>query len=375
MASAVAFAVLLDLVKVPLFRRLNFSSPALQSSLTPSRITADRSGLATGARRLQPALLLLGLTIAFGAASYGIWDHFEAGLPVGVVSGVGRIEAREFDIATTLPGCVSDLLVDEGAAVTAGQVLAHIDTKDLDALLEHDATRLHDLQTAIEKAVPQMAQTRARFENERQLYDRTSRLQRKGRATSKFLDRHRRAMNRASADLTAAQAKIEETKAKLDAVEREMEQNRTDIADGIIRAPRAGRVLHRVVKVGEAIPLGAKVFTMLDAASLQMDIHLLAADAAKLKVGMGASIVLDTMPKLSISATVSSVGIDAKMASPEIVSKSPGDTSLVRIRLQIDDALFAHIGSLGVAYIHIEQGIPRPSLKDAAHFGLDQGDK
>ena len=360
LASAVAFAVLLDLVKVPLFRRLNFSSPAPRNLTTPSRMTADQSGFGTGARRLEPALLLLGLAIAVGAAGYGFWDHFEATAPIGVISGAGRIEASEFDIATKVPGRVSDLLVDEGVVVTADQVLAHIDTTDLEALLERDETRLHDLQKAIEKALPQMTRTRARLENEKQHFEQTSGLPRKGRSTSKSLDQQRRAMNRAGADLIVTKAKFDETEAKLDAAKRVVERDRIDIADGAILAPRAGRILHRIVNIGDPLPLGAKVFTMFDTASLHMDVYLAAAEAAKLEVGMGASIVLDTTPKLSIPATVSSLGIEARMTPPQIANKGPGDTPLVRVRLHVDDARLeadtasVRTGSPGVAYIRLD---------------------
>jgi len=78
--------------------------------------------------------LLLGLAIAAGGAGYEFWDRSKTTLPIGIITANGRIEANELDITTKIPGRVVDLLVDEGAGVTAGQILAHIDTKDLDAL-------------------------------------------------------------------------------------------------------------------------------------------------------------------------------------------------------------------------------------------------
>jgi HlyD family secretion protein len=42
----------------------------------------------------------------------------------GLVSGNGRIEATEIDVATKLPGRVTAMLVDEGDFVKAGQPLA-----------------------------------------------------------------------------------------------------------------------------------------------------------------------------------------------------------------------------------------------------------
>lgn len=54
-------------------------------------------------------------------------------LPVGFASGNGRIEATEYDIATKRPGRIASVRVREGDMVEPGQVLASMDTRDLDA--------------------------------------------------------------------------------------------------------------------------------------------------------------------------------------------------------------------------------------------------
>jgi HlyD family secretion protein len=59
-------------------------------------------------------------------------------LPAGFASGNGRIEATEYDIATKRPGRISTVAVREGDMVEAGQVLAAMDTRDLEADL-HEA--------------------------------------------------------------------------------------------------------------------------------------------------------------------------------------------------------------------------------------------
>jgi HlyD family secretion protein len=60
------------------------------------------------------------------------------GLPAGFASGNGRIEATEYDIATKRPGRIAAVTVREGDMVEPGQVLARMDTRDLDADL-HEA--------------------------------------------------------------------------------------------------------------------------------------------------------------------------------------------------------------------------------------------
>jgi HlyD family secretion protein len=60
------------------------------------------------------------------------------GLPAGFATGNGRIEATEYDIATKRPGRIATVAVREGDMVEAGQVLARMDTRDLEADL-HEA--------------------------------------------------------------------------------------------------------------------------------------------------------------------------------------------------------------------------------------------
>ena len=50
-------------------------------------------------------------------------------IPEGFASGNGRLEAKEFDIASKLPGRIAEVLVQEGDQVEANQILALLDTR------------------------------------------------------------------------------------------------------------------------------------------------------------------------------------------------------------------------------------------------------
>ena len=59
-----------------------------------------------------------------------------------VASGNGRIEATETDVAAKLAGRIKAILVDEGDLVTAGQVVAQMDTEVLQAQLRQAEAHL-----------------------------------------------------------------------------------------------------------------------------------------------------------------------------------------------------------------------------------------
>ena len=55
------------------------------------------------------------------------WKAKKSALPEGIVSGNGRLEAKLVDVAAKEPLKVKEVLVEEGALVKPGQVLARLD--------------------------------------------------------------------------------------------------------------------------------------------------------------------------------------------------------------------------------------------------------
>lgn len=81
------------------------------------------------------AALLIVLLGAAGGGGYYVWHRMHPPLPVGISYGNGRIEADEVDIDTKYAGRVAELLVDIGDLVTPGQVVARMDTRDIEQSL------------------------------------------------------------------------------------------------------------------------------------------------------------------------------------------------------------------------------------------------
>jgi HlyD family secretion protein len=79
-------------------------------------------------------LLRIGIIAVAAGAAFVAWQSLKPeGLPDGFASSNGRIEATEIDVAAKIAGRVREILVDEGDFVTAGQVLARMDTSVLEA--------------------------------------------------------------------------------------------------------------------------------------------------------------------------------------------------------------------------------------------------
>lgn len=78
-------------------------------------------------------LIVLILIAAAGTAVW--WFYFRPKPLVGFAHGNGRIEATEVDIATKFYGRIAEIYADEGDRVEAGQIVARMDTKSLEAQL------------------------------------------------------------------------------------------------------------------------------------------------------------------------------------------------------------------------------------------------
>lgn len=90
----------------------------------------------------RPLLIGAGAAVlAIGLLYYGWTRWRDAQTDAGLVSGNGRIEATEIDVATKLPGRVTAMLVDEGDFVSAGQPLARMDVVVLRAQLDEAQAR------------------------------------------------------------------------------------------------------------------------------------------------------------------------------------------------------------------------------------------
>jgi HlyD family secretion protein len=97
-------------------------------------------------------LVIVMLAVAAGGGAYYWWKQSQDQLPPGIVSSNGRIEADEIDIDTKFAGRLAELRADEGDMVIAGQVVARMDTRDLEASLKRAEAQVLQAQRAVDEA-------------------------------------------------------------------------------------------------------------------------------------------------------------------------------------------------------------------------------
>ena len=108
--------------------------------------------------KLRVPLAILVVIIAIAGGGYYYWQQNQETLPEFIASGNGRIEAEEVRVATKYAGRVDEVLVDEGDVVQAGQVLARMDTAELQASLAKARAEVASAQQGIFEAKADIAQ-------------------------------------------------------------------------------------------------------------------------------------------------------------------------------------------------------------------------
>ena len=94
----------------------------------------DAAARRDGLMNFTPGRVIAAIVVLVAGGGYYYWQHRDSNaLPPGFARGNGRIEAVEIDIATKTPGRIREILANEGDFVSAGQVLARMDTEQLQA--------------------------------------------------------------------------------------------------------------------------------------------------------------------------------------------------------------------------------------------------
>jgi len=316
--------------------------------------------------RLRFVFLAVLMISAVAGIGWLWWQHQQLRLPPGIAWGNGRLEADQIDIDTKFAGRIAKLFVDEGDVVRARQVVAMMDTRDLEASLKKSEALVSQAERALDEAKANLVQQQTQVKLAQQELDRTSALVPKGFATVELLDQRHQQMNAAVAAENAATHRVAEAQHALDAATHDVELYRVNILDNSLTAPRDGPIQYRVANVGEVLAVGGKVFTMLDASYVYMDIYLPSVEAGRVMIGSEARIVVDAYPDHIIPAKVVFVASQAQFTPKTVETKAERDKLMFRIRVRIDPnrlegrEVMVRSGLPGVAYVRTDPSVAWP---------------
>ena len=168
-------------------------------------------------------------------------------------------------VKSKVPGEVNRVLVREGEAVAAGQLLAQIDVTDL--------------QSRLDAATAGLEESRARLN-----------IAEKNRVNSQQLLRQK-FISQNAYDTT--ESTFEASAASVRSQEAQLRIARKALEDAAVRAPFAGIVATRTTHPGEKIGMDHQMFTLVDLARMEIEAPAPASEVPSVKVGQAATFTVD----------------------------------------------------------------------------------
>lgn len=230
---------------------------------------------------------------------------------------------EEVMLSSEVIGKVSELFVEEGDTVTAGQLLLQVDDKNFIAGLEQSeaAERINTID--IERQEVRIENLSRQFERSRSLHER------KMIGDNEF-DNLKNQLDLARIDLKSSTERLTQARAQLDQVNDNLSKTK-------IVSPIEGVITSLDIKVGETaiasstnIP-GSSLMTIANPASIYTEVLVDEADVANIQIGQRTEIVAIAYPDQPMQGVVRYIANTAKIA--------PGRAGLsFTVKIEITDA-------------------------------------
>jgi len=372
------------------------NEPKPEAKAAEPKPEASAESKKTITKQQKKWLIIAVVILILGGLGVAAWQIFgKDDKNKGLVSGNGRMEAVEIDVAAKTPGRLKDILVREGDLVAAAQVVALMDTEVLEAQRRQAEAQLKQAQSAVETARSQLVQRGSEKEaalalvrqreaelgvarkralrsltlaaeaatSQQEADDDSARVQ----SAVAAVNAARAQLAAAAATIVTAQAGIAGAQSGVEAARATVERIQADITDSALKAPREGRVQYRVAQPGEVVGAGGRVLNMVDLSDVYMTFFLPTAVVGRVALGTEVRLILDAAPKYVIPAKVSFVADVAQFTPKTVETASERQKLMFRVRAQIPpDLLRKYItqvktGLPGMAYIRLDSKAEWPA--------------
>lgn len=193
-------------------------------------------------------------------------------------------------VKAQVPGTISGVRVDRGSQVSRGQVLAVIEAQGI--------------RSQAAGAEAQVAAARAQLSLAQQRLAANKRMLEAGAISS--------------IEYKTAQANVEAAEAQVAAARASAAAANESAARATITSPISGVVSARAVNGGEAVSPGADLFTIVNAAELELGGQVGVTEAARVRVGQKVTFALDGYPNQVFSGQVARVDPTADPATRQV---------------------------------------------------------
>lgn len=280
----------------------------------------------------------------------------------------GRAEAKEVDINSKIPGRVVSLLVKEGDHVSKGQVLAHIDNRDIVAQTNQARANIKvlDAQTAqaatitvlqdqtakaaLHTAQAQLEKAKSDLDLAASDYNRFSELVTSGAISQQLFDTYRTKYQVAQAVYTQAQASIAAAQAgllqtnvntaneeamhsKVVQAQATLQQVEVSLDETEIRAPFAGIITTKYVEEGSMVSQGMPLVALQDPLDNWVNLKVKETDLSHYTIQQSVKLQ-GRDSNLTVPGTIIDISKKAEFATYRATSER-GDSDIITFNVKI----------------------------------------
>ena len=252
-----------------------------------------------------------------------------------VLTATGYTYARSrAAVGAKIIGRVVELAVDEGDAVEAGDVIAVLDSDDLEA--------------ALRLAQAALAEAHARLADAEREVTRQAELVEEQLTSQAAYDAAVTQRDVALAQVGTAEARVDSARAQLDYT--------------IVRAPISGVVIERNIEVGEMVAPGGfttqqstgSIVRIADPTSLEVEADINESYIARLRIGQPASIRVDAVPDFEYSGKLR-----------QIVPTADRQRAVVQVKVTLDNRDERLVPDMSCTVTFLEEGVLEAELVQA----------
>lgn len=221
----------------------------------------------------------------------------------------GNIEATDVRLSFRIAGQIEELLTDEGMVVRTGDIVARLNTDELEKVRQEAAASL------------KAAEFQSRLDAGD--YVRAENLFQAGSISAQKRDA-------AKTKMEASQAGVDSSRAGL-----ELAETRLGFAD--LASPLNGFVLVKSAERGEFVQAGAPVFTAADLNNIWITAYINETDLGKVKLNQEACVKTDTYKDKIYNGRISFISQEAEFTPKHIQTTEERVKLVYRIKIKADN--------------------------------------
>jgi HlyD family secretion protein len=255
---------------------------------------------------------------------------------------------------------VVEILAEEGDVVKSGQVLARLDSNDVDIQLIQNTASLAGKDAAIAQAKNEIDQMLISKDRALSDLNRTKKLRSTGVSTVEQFDQRQASYDLAASQFESAKLKLNSAKVERESTvaqrkEMELRKSRTEI-----KAPVDGYISSRLVEYGTiSNPGGGAMFNIVAKGQVKLIAEVPESDLPKVKKGQKASIAVNGYDKALVG--------DVSLISPEVDQT----TRMGKAHIKLAEGIRIPLGAFGRATISLAAGEGVALPLTAVTFGED----